>query len=311
MAPRPLLAAFAALCLFGCVTLAQAQAARASRPAGSVHAHAPAPAPAPAVAASVQPAGRSKLVAVADGRLLAPDIARIVNQGELVVAMLGIDTPPFFSLKNGKLAGTDVDLALRIGKELGVPVRFDRSAQTFDGVAETVAIGQADMGISRMARTLKRAQIVHFSDVYMRLGHALLINRMRFAEMAGDQPLPQVIRNFSGRLGVIGNSAWVEFGQRNFPQAKLVSYPTWADVIKAVKQGEVVAAYRDELEVMQILRADPGLALSLRTVTFDDLDSSQRIMVGIGDDTLLAFINEVIAQRGEKPTASSVLKSIK
>jgi ABC-type amino acid transport substrate-binding protein len=264
-----------------------------------------------ATAAAADP-GRSPLVAMPDGRQLAPDIARIVNRGELVVSMLAADNPPFFSVnKSGDLVGTDVDLAKLIAKELGVPVRFDRSPRTFDGVADQVAVGQADLGISRLARTLKRGQMVHFSNTYMRLGHALLINRIRFAEVAGDRPLPEVIRNFTGTISVIAGSSWEEFGRRNFPKAKLVSYPTWTEAVDAAKKGDVVAAYRDELEVMQIVNNDPSLALTLRTVTFNDLESPLSIMVGIRDQTLLSFVNEVIAQRAEKPTVSSMLKSTK
>ncbi len=263
-------------------------------------------APAPAADAA-----RSFLVKVPDGRMLAPDIARIVTRGELVIAMLATDNPPFFSVKNGVLGGTDVELAQRIGRELGVPVRFDRSPKTFDGVAEAVAAGQADLGISRLARTLKRSQYVHFSSTYMRLGHALLINRVKFAAMAGDRPLPQVIRNFNGTIGVIANSSWEEFGRRNFPQAKLVKFATWGEVVNAAKTGAVVAAYRDEIEVLQIVKNEPGLALSLRTVTFNDLESPLSMMVGIGDQTLLSFVNEIIAQWTDKPTVSSVLKSMK
>lgn len=258
-----------------------------------------------------EPAARSPLVRVADGRMLAPDIARIVNQGELVVAMLATDTPPFFSVQNGVLAGTDVDLVQLVGRELGVPVRFDRSAKTYDGVVEAVAEGRADLGVSRLARTLKRGQMVHFSNTYMRLSHALLINRVSFAALAGEQPLPQVIRNFSGTLGVIAGSSWEEFGRRNFPRAKLVLFPTWAEVVNATKTGAVVAAYRDELEVMQIVRNDPGLALTLRTVTFSDMESPLSLMVGVRDTTLLSFVNEVIAQRADKPTVNSMLKLIK
>jgi ABC-type amino acid transport substrate-binding protein len=265
-----------------------------------------------AATAAAADAGRSPLVPMADGRQLAPDIARIVNRGELVVSMLAADNPPFFSVnKSGDLVGTDVDLAKLIGRELGVPVRFDRSPKTFDGVADLVAVGQADLGISRLARTLKRGQMVHFSNTYMRLGHALLINRIRFAEVAGDRPLPEVIRGFTGTIGVIAGSSWEEFGRRNFPKAKLVSYPTWTEAVDAAKKGDVVAAYRDELEVMQIVNNDPSLALTLRTVTFNDLESPLSIMVGIRDQTLLSFVNEVIAQRAEKPTVSSMLKSTK
>jgi ABC-type amino acid transport substrate-binding protein len=262
-------------------------------------------------AGQAKPAMPTPLLKVADGRLLAPDIARILNRGELVIAMLHMDNPPFFSEINGVLSGTDVDLGRLIAMELGVPVRFERSATTYDGVVAMVAKGEADLGIGRLARTLKRAQSVHFSSSYMRLGHALLINRVRFAEIAGDNPISQIVRSFSGKISVISNSAWEEFGRRNFPMATIVPYPTWNDAVTAVKKGEAVAAYRDELEVLAIVRSDPSLALTLRTVTFNDVESSLSMMVGISDATLLSFVNEVIAQRPEKPTVSSVLKSIK
>ncbi|MBV6324933.1 ABC transporter substrate-binding protein [Duganella violaceipulchra] len=254
---------------------------------------------------------RSPLVKVADGRMLAPDIARIVNRGELVVSQLATDNPPFFSVKNGELVGTDIDLAKLIASELGVKLRFDRNYKTFDSVVEAVAQGKVDIAVSRLGRTLKRAQMVHFSISYIKLGHAMLINRMRFAQLAGDRPLPQVVRDYTGTLGVLAGSSWEEFGRRNFPKAKLVKYPTWPDLIEAAKKGEVTAVYRDEMEVVQLMREEPGLALTLRTVTFSDLEAPLSVIVGIRDLTLLSFVNELIAQRAVQPTADSVLRALK
>ncbi|MQA37644.1 transporter substrate-binding domain-containing protein [Rugamonas sp. FT29W] len=265
----------------------------------------------PAAPAAPAEPDRTGLVKVADGRMLAPDIARIVNHGELVVAMLATDNPPFFANKNGDLVGTDIDLAKLISRELGVSLRFDRSYKTFDSVVEAVALGKADVAVSRLGRTLKRAQMVHFSISYIKLGHALLINRIRFAELAGDRPLPQVVRDYNGTMGVLAGSSWVEFGRRNFPKAKLVTYPTWPELVEAAKKGEVTVVYRDEMEVVQLLREDPGLALTLRTVTFSDLEAPLSVIVGIRDLTLLSFINELIAQRAVQPTADSVLRVIK
>jgi ABC-type amino acid transport substrate-binding protein len=252
----------------------------------------------------------STLVKVADGRLLAPDIARIVNRGKLIVSMLATDNPPFFANQNGTLVGTDVDLAKMIARELGVEVQFDRSYKTFDSVSEAVALGNADVAISRLGRTLKRAQTVHFSNTYIKLGQAFLINRIRFAKLAGDRPMEQVIRDFDGELGVLAGSSWEEFGRRNFPKAKQVPFASWSLAVEAAKNGDVVAVYRDELEVRQLLKKEPGLALTLRTVTFSDLDSPLSVIVGVGDPTLLSFVNELIAQRAVQPTATSVLKSI-
>lgn len=254
----------------------------------------------PAPAASVAPPAASPLVRTADGRLLAPDIARIVERGELLVAMYRIDSPPFYMQKDGVMSGIDVELAQAIARELGVAVRFDRSSASVDAVVEMVGNGQADLGISRLGRTLRRSQMVLPSTPYLVLGHAMLIHRVRFAEKYGKQPLKDAMRNFEGPLGVLANTSWVEFARRDFPAAKVQPYPSWQALVEAVRRGEVLAAYRDELAVREVLEQDPRLALSLRTVTFTDAQTALSVMVGVRDGTLLSFVNEVIALQASR-----------
>jgi len=252
----------------------------------------------------------ASLVKVPDGRLLAPDIARIVSRGELVVAMLGVDTPPFFYEKNGQLVGLEVDLARAIGKELGVNVRFNRDAKSFNAVVDIIARGEADMAISKLSRTLARTQVIAFSQPYLTLNHALILNRVKFAQFARDRTLPQVIRGFSGSIGVIAKSSFSDYARRNFPNAKIQEYPGWGDVLKALDKGEVIGAYRDEFEVKRILKADPTASLVLRTVTFKDLEDTLGIAVGISDQTLLAFVNEFLVQRSDKLNVAKVLAAL-
>lgn len=264
----------------------------------------------PATAKGMNPSV-SPLVRVPDGRMLAPDIASIVMRGELVVAILSKDTPPFVYEKDGVLAGVDIDLVQQVGKELKVPVRFDRSAKTYDEVVELVATGQADLGVSKLARTLKRAQSVLFSTPYMRLEHSLLINRLSFANIARGQSVSQAVRNFTGTIGVLAGSAWEEFARRNFVKATVVPFPTWHQAVQAVKDGQIIAAYRDAIEVRTIMQADPSLALTMRTVTFSDLDSMLSVMVGSHNPVLLSFVNEIVANQPEQLTVSKLLKQMK
>ncbi|MFI5447669.1 ABC transporter substrate-binding protein [Polaromonas sp. UC242_47] len=274
----------------------------------------PAPAPSAAalalaeVSASVVPA--SALIKVADGRQLAPGIARIVNRGELVVAMLGVDTPPFFYMRKGELVGLEVDLAKAIAKELKVNVRFDRSARTFNEVVDVVARQEADLGISKLSRTLARAQMISFTDPYLRLNHAFILNRVKFAELARDRPLPVVIRDFKGSIGVIAKSSFSDYASKNFPLSELREFPSWGDVLKALEKGQVMAAYRDEFEIKRILKSDPTASLTLRTVTFKDLEDTLGIAVGIQDPTLLAYVNQFLSEGTEKMTIDKVLKAL-
>lgn len=262
-------------------------------------------------AVSTQRPADMTMMRLASGAMVAADIGQILQRGELVVAMLATDTPPFFYAEGEKLFGTDVRMAEQIAAELKVTLRIDRSAKSFNEVVEIVARGDADLGASKLSRTLARAQSVRFSDPYLSLNHALIINRLEFAKISRDMPLPTVIRNLTGSIGVIAKSSFADFAVRNFPNAKVVQYPSWNEVLEAVKKGEIVCAYRDEFEIRRILKADPSLALTLRTITLKDLNDTLGIAVGTRSPTLLAFVNQFLAQRREKLTIDSVLAELK
>ncbi len=297
-------AVLAALLMLPVLALAQTNPATPSRPAAPVNTG--------AAKVELPPvANDSGVVRTPDGRLVAPEIARIIARGELIVAVMSRDTVPFVYEVNGKLVGVDIELAQQVSDELKVPIRFDRSAKTYDEVVELVAMGRADLGVSKLARTLKRAKYVLFSDPYMRLEHSLLINRLAFASIARDQSVAQAVRNFNGKISVLAGSAWEEFARRNFVKATIVPYPTWATAVEAVKKGEVVAAYRDAIEVRTIMQSDPTLALTLRTVSFSDLESILCVMVGPRDFVLQSFVNEIIANQPEKLTVNGLLKRMK
>lgn len=241
---------------------------------------------------------------------LAPDISRIKHRGELVVAMLATDTPPFFFERNGELVGLEVDLAKAIAKALNVEVRFNREAKSFNEVVDLVAQRRADLGISKLSRTLTRAQMVHFTQPYLTLNHALVINRVAFARLASNMRVEDVIREFNGSLGVIARSSFMDFAKVNFPKAKVTEYPNWKEVLKAVSAGEVMAAYRDEFEIKRLLKETPSAALTLRTVTLKDLEDTLGIAVGINDPTLLAFVNQLLSQQREKLDIQKVLNAL-
>ncbi|CAG4912093.1 Membrane-bound lytic murein transglycosylase F [Paraburkholderia gardini] len=268
------------------------------------------PASAPAPASGAAPVVTSTgLVQMPDGRLLAPEFARIVNRGELVVAVLGVDQPPFFEEHNGQLVGLDIDLAKELAQKLNVKVRFNRDAMTFDGVVSLLAKGQADIAVSKLSRTLPRTEIISFSEPYLRLNRALLLNRVKFAQLAHGREVPEVIRTYDGTLGVVAKSSYAEYALSNFPHAKLMSYPTWDGVLKALNDGEITAAFRDEFEVKRVLKADPTASLRLRVVTLKDLEDTLAVAVNISEPALLAFVNQFLADRAKRLDVAAVLQA--
>ncbi|WP_175729343.1 ABC transporter substrate-binding protein [Burkholderia ambifaria] len=250
------------------------------------------------------------LVPLPDGRLLAPEFARIVTRGTLVVAVLGVDQPPFFWSRNGALAGVDIDLADELAKKLGVAVQFDRDARTFDDVVHLLATGQADVAISKLSRTLPRAQVVSFSTPYISLRRALLINRVSFAELAKGRPLPEVVRDYRGTIGVVARSAYAEYVRNDFPAAQVRTYPSWPATLDALNAGAVTAVYRDELAIKLVMQDDPGAPIRLRVATFDDLTDALAVGVPVSAPTLLAFVNQFLAERNKRLDVKSLLDAM-
>lgn len=286
-----------ALLLFGLMAVAGVHAAPPARVGG-------------VVSAALPGAADRTMLRLPSGAMVAADIGHILQRGELVVAMLNADHPPFFSMDGATPVGIDVRMAQEIAAELKVNLRIDRSATSFDELVDIVARGDADLAASKLSRTLARVQSVRFSEPYLTLNHSLILNRVEFAKLALDKPLPTVLRNFRGSLGVVGGTSFAELARRHFPEARIASYPSWPAAIEAVKKGEVVGAYRDDFETRRVLKTNPALALTLRTVTLKDLDDPLGIAVGVRSPTLLAFVNQYLAQRPDKLTITSVLAEL-
>lgn len=224
---------------------------------------------------------------------VAPEIKRILDRGRLVVAVAGFETPPFVATgADGKPEGTDIDLAAAMAKALRVDIVFDRRAQNFNEIIDIVARHEADLAISKLSETLDRALRVRFSRPYLVLRHALLLNRLRFAKIAkGRDPLA-VVRDFDATIAVVAGTAYVEYAKRLLPHAKIREYPAWdPGAINAVLHGEVVAAYRDELEVRRVLTARPDAPLQLRPAILTDTRDPIGIALPWDSSQLLVWVD--------------------
>ncbi len=237
----------------------------------------------------------------------ARDIAAIKASGTLVVALPDVRTPPFFFDENGELKGLDVDLAKSIAESLGVRAVFNREAKSFNEAVQLVERGRADIAAAKISRTLPRAQTVLFTDPYIVLPHALLVNRLRFAEIARGRAIERVLQDFNGSIGVIANSAFVGFARANFPKATVIEFDSWEAVIEAVATGKVTAAYRDSFEAKRIFKVRPGLSLALRSVVIEDITDTIGIAVGAGQYHLHGYLNLFLAQRNVKYTSDQIL----
>jgi ABC-type amino acid transport substrate-binding protein len=221
------------------------------------------------------------------------DIQRIIRRGTIIFAMVATDQKPFFYIdqKSQDLIGLDVEIALAIANKLGVRAEFNRQAQSFDAVVVKVAKGEADVAISKLSRTLKRAQLVRFTQPYIVFRQALLFNRLELAKFTTEEKLPTFVRSLSGRVGVIEKSSYLGYAQSNFPGADIVQFPAWEQAVGAVVTGTVLAVYRDELEILKVNASRKDAGLLTKAVFLNDKQDPIAMAVAQDAPMLEAWLN--------------------
>ncbi len=240
--------------------------------------------------------------------LKAPDIAAIQSRGILRVAMTHDDQPPFYSVNSsGELVGLDVYLADKLAAALNVKPVFIRDFPNFNDVVTGVEKGEADVAISKLSRTLKRAQAVRYSQPYITFHQALLLNRLQIAKITTESGIKSFIRNFRGKIGVIADSSYVSYAHANFPHAEVVPFDTWNQVVDAVLSGKVLAAYRDELECRVVMEKYPQASLNLKLVVFKDQTDPIAIATNWRNQQLASFVDILLNTLNLRLDVSKIL----
>lgn len=225
---------------------------------------------------------------------LPPDIAAIKKKNVLIVAMTKKDVPPFFSGDAENIRGLDVEIARRVGVLLGVPVEFRRDAESFAEVVEQVRDGRADLAVSKLSITGPRLLTVRFSDPYIKLKQAMIINRLWLSQNSQGKEVYEVLRTFNGKISFIKNSSYDTFARTNFPKAVYLPEESWDTIINNVTNGKIAAGYRDEFEIKKISFEKPEAAITTKTVTISDSIDNIAVAVNNNSIQLLGVVNYVI-----------------
>lgn len=238
------------------------------------------------------------------------DLQSIVDAKVLRVAVTRFDLPSFHVRgPDGKLLGPEIEMAQQIGSALGVGVEFVDTAETFDTVVDYVAVGRADIGVSKLSQTYNRLKLVRFSEPYVTLRHALLFNRVAIARAAAGRPPAAVLQKYKGRIGAIAGSAYVDFAHRNFPDATLVEARNWDAAIESLLGGRVDALYRDEFEIRRVLKNKPALNVQFGSAAIVDQNALLSIAICDSCAKLQQFINYHIGRTRGAFTLKGLLNS--
>lgn len=238
-----------------------------------------------------------------------PDLQRIFTRGKIIVAMHKDDSVPYYMHDStGRFYGFDVDLARGIGRNLGVKVEFNRKAETYDGVIEIIARKEADIAISSLSNTLERSKRVRFTEPYLILKVAVLLNRLKVAQEKKGKDTYDFLKNTNIRIGVLTASSHTRYVKEIFPKAGVKLYGKFdPDIVDAVLKGEVIAGFFDELEIKRVINERPELSLILQMFILDSIEDLISIAVPWDSVHLLSWLNLYLKKLKLNLTADKLL----
>lgn len=207
-------------------------------------------------------------VLAACGIATAGTLEEILQRGELRVACQTQGPPFSFVDRNGKRAGSSIDLANLIAKEMGVKIKF--LSYDWDGLIPALLSKKADMLAADMTPTLKRAMKISFADPYMYTGSVVFVKQ--------NSPIKTIkdVKKAGIKLAVLLGSTGENDAKKAFPKAKLKTYKGGGPLlINAVIAGHTEAGVND------------GSAVRGQAASFPP--GSVRILEGQLSDSPLSF----------------------
>jgi ABC-type amino acid transport substrate-binding protein len=257
---------------------------------------------------------RSLNSAPADTSRYPREIRAILDRGAIIFAMTAADQKPFFYREenSGELIGVDVELGYEIASRLGVRAVFNRDAESFDGVVMKIVNKEADVALSKLSRTLRRSELVLYTNPYIVFRQALLVNRLELAKVTTEDKLPYLIRNFEGRMGVIKNSSYVGYAETNFPNARIETYDSWEETVDALFSGKALAVYRDEGEILIINTVRADASILMKPVFIND--KRDPIAMAVASDAPLlrewlnVFLEDYLLQNKQELTPARIVE---
>ena len=219
------------------------------------------------------------------------DIDEIVQKGYILVGVYHNDSFPFFFHdKNGKLTGFDIEIAKEIGKELGVKVKFDRSAKTFDDLTKELVDKKVDIVVSWFSRTLTRAKQIKFSKPYFVDYQCFVINRLKAAQKFQSNNYLIELNKKTMVIGTAKGTSYVNFLKKILPFAQIKLYDSWEQCYNDIVRGNLIAGLWAKVGILNSFRKSPESGINVK---FFKLPYKDFIAIGMNpdDEQLYYWIN--------------------
>ena len=184
-------------------------------------------------------AGYAKMVVAADAARISPVLDRIVAKKELVVGTAASMPPLNMTMKDGQIAGFEIDLVQMFANAMGVKLTI--RTIPFPELLPALEAGRVDLVISGMTITPERNLKYAFVGPYFASGKSILTKQAN----AGSMKEVHQINNPDRVLVALKGSTSQIFAENMFPKAKLVLTDDYDQAVAMVRQNKAHAMVAD------------------------------------------------------------------
>lgn len=220
-------------------------------------------------------------------------LAKVKDEGKLIVGTEGTYPPFTFHDESGKLTGFDVEIAQEVGKRLGVEVEFLETQ--WDAIFAGLDAGRFDMVANQVGINDERKESYVFSDPYITSNAVLVVGKdnneiKSFEDLDGKLSAQSLTSNYAETAKSFG--AELE-GVEGFNQA-----------IELLNSGRVDATVNDNLTVLDFLKQRPDAKIKV----VDEADDAAQSALLFRKDSgaIVDEVNKALADMIEDGTYDKI-----
>lgn len=221
-----------------------------------------------------------------DSKVVYRTLDEIKESGTINIGVFSDKSPFGYVDENGEYQGYDIELAKKIGEDLGVEVNYV-STEAANRV-EYLETGKVDIILANFTVTDERAEKVDFAYPYMNVSLGVVSPDSRVIKDVSELTADDEV------IVISGTTAETYFTE-NLPDTKLQKYDTYANAKNALENGNACCWANDNTEVIAFANDNAGY-----TVGIPELGSQDTIAPAVskGNDTLLEWLNDELTSLG-------------
>jgi len=238
----------------------------------------------------------------------AGELAQILKAGKLRVAVTDTGTPPFMTLnKQKEYQGFELDLISECARSMGVKLELV-PVDGYDGLVTALTEDKADVAISYLSRIFPRILKVDFTQAYVKLHLALLVNRQEMLKMQKNESIEGYLRHYDGPLVVQKVTCRIEQVKAFFPKAQLIFVEERSEVEELIKKRKLIAFFDDQIVIRSLMQRDAGTSLFYQRIILEDTTDNFCIALQPNCPRLQFYLNCFLEEHQNR--INSILKHV-